>query len=110
MTLDSWMLEVFPEPPMVAFRRPTNLREKLICAKLPPTGRPNRKVKGMKKCGRNCPYIKEGKVVRCSKTFKNVEVNSQCNCKTENVIYIVTCKKCSMQYIGKTERSLDERV
>ena len=49
MTLDSWMLEVFPEPPMVAFRRPTNLREKLICAKLPPTGMPNRKVKGMKK-------------------------------------------------------------
>ena len=113
MTLDPWLQEVFPEPPMVAFRRPTNLREKLICAKLPPTGRPKRKVKGMKKCGQNCPscpYIKEDKVVKCSTTNKNVVINSQCNCKSENVIYIVTCKKCTKQYIGKTERSLDERV
>ena len=113
MTLDPWMHEVFPAPPMVAFRRPTNLREKLVTAKLPPTGRPKRKVKGMKKCGRNCPscpYIKEDKIVKASKGGKTVEINSECNCKSENIIYIITCKKCTMQYIGKTERSLDERV
>ena len=55
MVQDPRMKEIFKEPPMVAFRRPANLREKLIKAKLPPTERQKRIVKGMKKCGKSCP-------------------------------------------------------
>ena len=114
MTLDPWMKEVFVDPPMVAFKRPTNLREKLVCAKLPSSpSRPRRSIKGMGKCKKNCPtcpYVKEEKVVKCTVSKKSTEINYQCDCKTSNVIYIITCTKCYQQYIGKTERTLDERV
>ena len=113
MVQDPRMKEVFSEPPMVAFRRPTNLREKLVKAKLPPSGREKRTVKGMKRCEKNCPscpFIQEQRIVRCTKTNKSVEINAQCNCKTSNVVYIISCTQCPSKYIGKTERTLDERV
>ena len=52
MTRDPYLKKVFPEPPMVAFRRPKNLRDILIKAKVPPTQKekPRRQLKGMKAC------------------------------------------------------------
>ena len=45
---DPRIKEVFPKPPMVAYRRPPSLREKLIRAKVPPPLDPNTRPK------RNC--------------------------------------------------------
>ena len=52
MTIDPYMKEVFPEAPIIAYKRPSNLREHIIRAKLPPPKqiRPARSFKGMKKC------------------------------------------------------------
>ena len=36
-------------------------------------------------------------------------INKEVNCQTKNVIYCITCKKCNVQYIGETERTLMER-
>ena len=41
MTQDPYLKEVFPEPPMVAFRRAKNLKDILIKAKVPPCQRKN---------------------------------------------------------------------
>ena len=35
MVQDPWMKEVFQNPPMVTYRRPSNLRDKLIRARIP---------------------------------------------------------------------------
>ena len=41
---DPHLKEVFPLPPLVSYRRPPNLKEKLVRAKIPPTlSRPRRK-------------------------------------------------------------------
>ena len=32
------------------------------------------------------------------------------DCETSNVVYCISCKKCNIQYIGKTERELKERI
>ena len=51
------MKEVYQKPPMVTYRRPPNLRDKLIRARIPdpPRMRPKRLIPGMKPCGLNCP-------------------------------------------------------
>ena len=33
-----------------------------------------------------------------------------CNCKTNNIIYCITCTICFKQYIGHTKRTLGERM
>ena len=60
---DSYLKEVFPEPPLTAYRRQPNLRGYLIRSKVAQNKRSSRMVKGMKKCGNgctSCAYIKEG--------------------------------------------------
>ena len=32
------------------------------------------------------------------------------NCMTRNVIYLITCTKCTSQYVGETKRTLCERM
>ena len=51
MTIDPRLAEIFPLPPLVAYKRLPNIKEKLIRAKIPvKTQRPKKDIKGMKKC------------------------------------------------------------
>ena len=114
MTKDPYLKSVFTKPPMVAYRRQPNLKDKLVRSKIPemPT-RPRRYLKGMKKCNTPCPicpYIQEGKVVRSTQSDKIVEINANITCSSKNLIYCLTCDKCGKQYIGQTERELKERI
>ena len=57
---DQHFAECFSEPPFTAFRRPKNLRELFIKAEVPspPNLRPERNIKGMKRCRKQCPYVR----------------------------------------------------
>ena len=111
---DPYLREVFPQPPLTAFKRPKNLRDNLIRAKIPQKGKtkPNRNLKGMKKCNNMCPacpFIREGKYI--SGTNFKWEIAKSVDCNTSNVVYMIQCKKntCRKQYIGETEKKLKER-
>ena len=32
------------------------------------------------------------------------------NCHSTNIIYLITCKKCSLQYVGETKQTLKQRL
>ena len=118
-TINPELKETFPLPPLVAYKRPANLREKLIRAKVrkPVPSRPKRTFKGMKKCRKKtdsgecpaCPFVQETKVVKSTATNFSVEVNTAVDCQTTGVIYCITCNKCSKQYIGTSRKSLQYR-
>ena len=62
-----------------------------------------------KKLCRYCPLLnKTGKLI-CSVT--QIEHNTKINitCRSSNLIYCITCRKCKMQYVGQTKRTLKER-
>ena len=66
---DPYLSEVFVQPPLIAYRRQRNIRDHLIRAKLPsdPKLYPERRQRGMKKCGKSCtacPYIREVKSLK----------------------------------------------
>ena len=113
MTLDPRLKEIFPDPPLVAYKRPKNVRDTLIRSKVPPgmSGRPRRELKGMKKCNKCgvCSFVKEGSVVKANSTNYKIDINCSVDCSTKNVIYMLGCRKCPQQYIGETERMLKER-
>ena len=113
MVTDSYLKNVFSEPPMTAFRRNQNLRGYLIRAKVPREGRQQRNIKGMQKCGNNCatcPYIKEGKSIKINGS--EWKLNKKLNCDSYNLVYAISCAKdtCKMVYIGETKRMLRFRV
>ena len=96
VTQDPYLSEVFAQPPLTAYRRQRNIRDHLIRAKVPsdPKLHPERRQRGMKKCGRNCtacPYIREVKSLRVNNT--EWKINQSLNCEISNCIYMIECKK-----------------
>ena len=65
----------------------------------------------MKRCNNCpiCPFVKEGRYVKSNASNHTVEINRQVNCQTKNILYCITCKKCNVQYIGESERTLQDR-
>ena len=39
-----------------------------------------------------------------------IEIKSPIDCQTEDVLYVITCKKCKIQYLGQTKRSGEKRM
>ena len=108
------MLEVFPKPPMLAFRQPPNLGRTLCRAKLPPTQIKNkRRLIGVKPCNQPCsicPYVKLSKEFKSTHTKEVFLMNGQYNCSSKGIIYLTTCTQCKKQYVGQSGRQLKERV
>ena len=56
LTQDALMKDIFPEPPLIPYRRQRNIGDLLIRAKAYTyILHPKRKIMGMTKCGTNCP-------------------------------------------------------
>ena len=96
----------------MAYTRPKNIRDLLIRAKLPSKTRQRRKIPGMKKCKENCsicPYVNSCKSVKSTYTDNIVPLNKEFDCLTQNLVYLVHCKKCNDQYVGETKNTLRKR-
>ena len=102
--------EVFPSPPLTAFKRRPNIRShKIRAAVAKLQGRdPERKKNGIKKCNNSnctaCPYIREGNTITINGT--QWRINRQVNCKSHNIVYAIICnaENCKMVYLGETKR------
>ena len=113
ISTDPHLREVYPLPPLVAYRRPPNIKDKIVRAKVPPLAprRPTRIKPGMKKCNNCsiCPFIDACSNVKSTSNNFTSDINTSVNCKSKNIIYCITCIKCRMQYVGESERSLQDR-
>ena len=109
------MKSCFHQPPVIAYRRNKNLRDILVRAKLPPKRVPRRTINGFKGCGelcKLCSFSPSGTTQHhiCNKNGNKYEINSPMTCKTNGVIYKITCKKCpDFVYIGETGRPIKQR-
>ena len=99
------------EVPMVAFRKPKSLSDYLVRARF--TSCPKDEVKGTWKCNSNrcqiCTFLCLGRVFQSNKTGKEFTINYNLNCNSKNVVYLITCKKCGIQYVGSTTTAFRTR-
>ena len=110
---DPHLAEIFPLPPLTAYRRPANLRNKLVRSKIPQEQtREKRNLPGMKRCSKNCaicPYVDQTRTVKATHSNYIPEIENTVNCTSSNIIYCITCLHCNAQYIGESEKSLAVR-
>ena len=60
-----------------------------------------------------CPLMKRLDIVKCNftkKSFKPQDLPKHVTRELSNVIYLITCTKCHMQYVGETCRALRKRM
>ena len=106
--------KLFPETPILAYRRNRNLRDTLVRVSLL---KPIKTVKDRKlrrnKCPKpNCTWCREFKTTK--QITRTVTRGTFCgpensNCRVNNVVYILPCNQCKKQYIGETGRPFIER-
>ena len=85
--------------------------ESSLFSYIPLPERPRRIIPGMKKCNNCpiCPFVTTGQTVKSTQTNYSVDINMSVDCRTKNQIYMLGCKKCQVQYIGETHRTLQDR-
>ena len=92
-------------------RQPANLKQLLTRAKFTSSQKDHigSHKCGDKRCG-TCPHITSGSEIMIKSTQKTFSIKMDMNCKTKNVLYILTCCGCGEQYVGKTHDMLAARM
>ncbi len=92
---------------LIAHRRPKNLRDMLVKSRLPTQGPIN-----PPKTNCNCitcnHWIKTSTITSKS-TGETFPIDTTIHCQSRNIIYMIECQKCGLQYIGESSRTLRER-
>ena len=96
-----------------AFRRGKNLKEIVAPSKFKKNqiDRPN--PLGCVKCTRRCDlcqnFMIESDSFKCLATGKRYKIKQTLNCTSNNVVYLITCEKCNLQYVGSTSTQFKVR-
>ena len=101
---------------IVGYRWRPNLKDILVRAKVPklvskPMNRPHCSYANKcsnKKC-QFCPLLDKSGRILSSFTKREYECKKNITCKSSNLIYCITCKRCSQQYVGQTGNTLHKR-
>ena len=96
--------DAIKEVPMVAFRKPRSLSDYLVRARF--MSGSNQELKGTCQCNSNrcqiCNFLSLGRSFRSHITSKEFSTNYNLDCNSNNVVYLISCKKCNIQYVGST--------
>ena len=105
------------------FRRPKNIRDMLVRARVvdptqlqdpstvtPRPGRTYTNKRCQRKSCRYCMKLDHSGSIISPITGREYNTIRNCDCKTNNIIYCITCIICFKQYIGHTKRTLGERM
>ena len=96
------MAKVFKEPPMVSFRRPRNLKDMVVRTRLDNP----LPLASFKTCHDNrcllCKHSNETSNFSSTTTGRSYKILQSTSCKTNNCVYLITCKVCQKQYVGET--------
>ena len=105
--------DTFKKPPMVAYKQPPNLQRLLCKAKLPSKRHEKRRKTGLQRCYKPCdicPYVLNSKEYSSNKTKEKYQMKGFFTCNTQGIVYLISCTKCNMQYVGQTGRKLVDRI
>ena len=97
--------------PKVSYRRCNNLRDILVRAT---HRRPPPKTPGAFRCNRSrcktCPFITEGTTFYTFfSTNEQRQILHHISCSSSNLIYMIQCSRCKVQYIGESKSQLSDR-
>ncbi|XP_055767325.1 uncharacterized protein LOC129842721 [Salvelinus fontinalis] len=112
---DTLLRQIFPEPPVISFKRCPTLNDKLVHSYLPGDSQKtwlDHKPKGSFKCNQcnHCSNIVQKKYFVDTASKMEYYLKHFINCKTTHVIYRLECPQCKVFYIGRTKRRLQDRL
>ena len=102
--------KIFPSFPRVSYRRPKNLRDILVHSDVNKRTVTPGNIKCQFQGCKTCSIITTSDTFTSNTTKKTYKIKGSYNCKTSNMIYLIQCTKCGMQYVGETGQCLHQRM
>ena len=94
--------------PILAFSRPKNIKDFLVKSFLKPN------MFSSRTCNRHrcthCVNINVDSKFSSSVTGSVYNLRFDADCTSKHVIYLITCKKCTQQYVGQTNQNVSRRM
>ena len=95
--------EIFPSKSIFpAYRRTKNLKEMLAPSKFWVTSSRNQREENSKKCDLCKNYLIQASKFQSSAAGRQYPIQQGLSRSSQNVIYLATCDKCKLQYVGST--------
>jgi hypothetical protein len=98
---------------IMAYRRPKSLKDILIKSDLASQNKKIKQLDGSYPCRRFrckcCPHMKSTKSFTSKITGTNYTIKGNYNCQSKNIIYLIECRNCGIQYIGQTSTTMNTR-
>eukprot|EP00079_Xenopus_tropicalis_P035384 XP_017949155.1 PREDICTED: uncharacterized protein LOC108647467 isoform X1 [Xenopus tropicalis] len=112
LKLDADLYQQLPSEPGIIFKRATNLKQRVTRSCIPPGAKSKHKsLVGYYPCVtcKACKYGKKTKKFTSKVTNEEFQIDTIIRCTTKNVFYVLECP-CGLQYVGKTNRSIRQRL
>ena len=93
---------------LVVNKRALSIRQQLVRTDINPVIIPT----GSGPCNtpcKTCPFMKPSTSIICWTTKEKIQIEGRFNCKSKNVVYLLTCSKCGLQYVGQSGNTFNER-
>ena len=111
------LLEIFPSKSIFpAYRRTKNLKDILAPSKYRGDGGVNqteRETGGCFKCSSRCDLCKNFLIqdtkFKSFSTGRTLKINQDLSYSSKNVVYLASCNKCNLQYVGSTSTEFKVR-
>ena len=102
---------IFKKSPSVTYRRPKNLRDRLVCSRFVSETPHNLTPKGCRECERTkcswCKRINQTTTFTSPNNKKTFTIFHAMDCQSSWIIYIIECNISKLQYIGKSETAFN---
>ena len=100
--MDKEVKKIFTPKPMISFCSARKLSNYLLRAKMYPIER----IVGSKNCGSKrcevCINVNETSTFTSTVTGETFIINHKFDCNIRCLVYLLTCRKCTIQYVGQT--------
>ena len=126
--IKEWLLELWPilykssgtrklvdVQPIIGYRRPKNLQDILVTSDLPEikwlAGRNRISIPRCNRSAcRHCPVLDRTGWIRSHSTGRKYRTQTRISCMSSNLIYLIQCQLCNMQYVGQTRNKILTRL
>ena len=97
--------------PIIGYRRPKNLQDILVMSDLPEIKWLSGKNRiSIPRCNRSackhCPVLDRTGWIKSHSTGRKYRTQTRISCTSSNLIYLIQCQLCNMQYVGQTRNKI----
>ena len=108
------LAQIFPKGSIIpSYRGAKNIKELLAGPKGSIYSNNDHSARGCFKCSKKCDlcknFLKEDKIFYSARTDRYYTIRQHLDCKSKNIFFLPTCKKCRVQYVGSTSNEFKVR-